>query len=330
MSKTQNNAIRTGFAGRSAPQAFPAAERTALARFAVSLPGRLALTTTAGAVLAFAALLLVPETIIGLIDHLGLIGRARIVENYDNLVIALAAVYLTILVLLVCEYALNARSISMATFSPRVLPSGEPAWFTRACIAATAISALTVPVFLLRVKLDMAWLYVEDGPMEYWTALAFASATVIVLMAARDVSRNDLPRSAKHYLIALSLLFAFVALEEISWGQRIVGFATPADIAAVNTQGEVNLHNIFSDYMNMGYFVAGLLFMAACAGLAALRSQDTAPDWLRYAPHPFLVPLAALIAMVSVHIDLNELLEPMAAAFVLLYALQLRLITHAT
>ncbi|MBY0406606.1 MAG: hypothetical protein K2Q01_02855, partial [Rickettsiales bacterium] len=37
--------------------------------------------------------------------------------------------------------------------------------------------------------------------------------------------------------------FVLLAGEEISWGQRLLGFVTPAAIGAVNTQAEFNFHN---------------------------------------------------------------------------------------
>lgn len=36
----------------------------------------------------------------------------------------------------------------------------------------------------------------------------------------------------------------FFGGEEINWGQRIIGFETPAFLANPNIQGEFNLHNI--------------------------------------------------------------------------------------
>ncbi len=45
-------------------------------------------------------------------------------------------------------------------------------------------------------------------------------------------------------LLALAVVFAFGAGEEISWGQRLLGFATPDAVEAVNVQGEFTLHNL--------------------------------------------------------------------------------------
>jgi hypothetical protein len=44
--------------------------------------------------------------------------------------------------------------------------------------------------------------------------------------------------------VALALVFLFGAGEEISWGQRILGIATPESIQEVNVADEINIHNI--------------------------------------------------------------------------------------
>ena len=42
----------------------------------------------------------------------------------------------------------------------------------------------------------------------------------------------------------LAALFFFITGEEISWGQRILGFGTPEFIGEDNQQGEFNIHNL--------------------------------------------------------------------------------------
>jgi hypothetical protein len=44
--------------------------------------------------------------------------------------------------------------------------------------------------------------------------------------------------------LGLTVLFFFGAGEEISWGQRILGFQTPESVAQVNKQDEFNAHNL--------------------------------------------------------------------------------------
>lgn len=61
--------------------------------------------------------------------------------------------------------------------------------------------------------------------------------------------------------LGLALLFFFGAGEEISWGQRIFGFKTPEQLAQVNKQDELNLHNL-SVLENSEFFTADRLFDA--------------------------------------------------------------------
>ncbi|MCU0396469.1 MAG: hypothetical protein MUC73_00065 [Cyclobacteriaceae bacterium] len=76
----------------------------------------------------------------------------------------------------------------------------------------------------------------EDGLFEYLTALFFllASLTLFRLFIAK--------RNVWILLLALLLFFGFG--EEISWGQRILGFGTPESLSKLNVQGETTLHNI--------------------------------------------------------------------------------------
>lgn len=83
----------------------------------------------------------------------------------------------------------------------------------------------------------------EDGPVEW------AQVVVVVLVAATSAGlgltcwRHGLRLLAIGYALA-SLMSMFVALEEISWGQRIINLVTPAALEAINRQGETNVHNI--------------------------------------------------------------------------------------
>lgn len=76
----------------------------------------------------------------------------------------------------------------------------------------------------------------EDGIFENVTAVCFIAAS-LYFVAAFFESRN-------RCFLLLALVFFVGCGEEISWGQRIVGFKTPESLAAINVQGEFNVHNI--------------------------------------------------------------------------------------
>lgn len=88
------------------------------------------------------------------------------------------------------------------------------------------------------------WLGMEDGLGENLTAVFYLIAGVLILALAVRKIRSGF--TWKHQLLPLllGLLFLWVAGEEISWGQRIFGFATPESMQGTNVQNEFNLHNL--------------------------------------------------------------------------------------
>jgi hypothetical protein len=79
---------------------------------------------------------------------------------------------------------------------------------------------------------------VEDGPVENAQALFYLLAGILFCIGAW--------RQGWHGLLYLGfgLLFIMAGGEEISWGQRIFGVATPEAFEARNVQGEMNVHNL--------------------------------------------------------------------------------------
>jgi hypothetical protein len=85
----------------------------------------------------------------------------------------------------------------------------------------------------------------EDGLAEWGQ---FISIALLILLYARigyELWRRDHRWLGILYLAAMGAMI-FIGGEEISWGQRIFGWATPAELEAVNNQGESNLHNVGS------------------------------------------------------------------------------------
>ena len=89
----------------------------------------------------------------------------------------------------------------------------------------------------------------ENGFFENATsvALAMGAAVTLALYVRSRGAGNDLGliRTKRNvsYLL-LTLAFFIGAAEEISWGQQIIGFETPAWIRSVNVNDETNLHNL--------------------------------------------------------------------------------------
>jgi hypothetical protein len=119
----------------------------------------------------------------------------------------------------------------------------------------------------------------EDSVLECLQLMAYLASTALAAAASRR-----LWRSGRRGLGMLFFLFTcccfFAAGEEISWGQRVLGFGTPEELAAVNGQKELNVHDVAEV---QGKFSVGLA-LASLYGLAA--------PWLVRRPALAVPPIA--------------------------------------
>ena len=114
----------------------------------------------------------------------------------------------------------------------------------------------------LRTYLEVGWLESEDGLSEWWsvaTYLAGASAAGLTAWALRATKHTIL----KYFYLALAVGLLLGGMEEISWGQRLFGWGTPATLEEINFQGETTLHNV--NFGNNVIFEA--LFWGSLLGL---------------------------------------------------------------
>jgi len=76
----------------------------------------------------------------------------------------------------------------------------------------------------------------EDGFFEDLTAVFFLAGSIVLLLAFFR---------KKNWFVLFLAVVLFVGMgEEISWGQRLIGFSTPKAFEKANVQGEFNLHNL--------------------------------------------------------------------------------------
>ncbi|RDV15114.1 hypothetical protein DXT99_10600 [Pontibacter diazotrophicus] len=103
---------------------------------------------------------------------------------------------------------------------------------------------------------DLYFTYTEeDGYIEYFTAILILATSVLCFYKA-SFMEEKLPML---FFYALAVVFFLGFGEEISWGQRIFGFATPGDLGQINAQNEFNLHNIHLDGVNLNKLIFGKL-----------------------------------------------------------------------
>lgn len=96
---------------------------------------------------------------------------------------------------------------------------------------------------------QLAVLVSEDGLIESLGALFFGLAGgVFVYLYVKTRARTVMrwPRlKGNVFFLLLGIAMLFVAMEEISWGQRIIRFPTPEAIRSLNLQEEFNIHNLW-------------------------------------------------------------------------------------
>ncbi len=84
----------------------------------------------------------------------------------------------------------------------------------------------------------------EDEWLEWGTFWGFALAAAIFLLAALWQRRGN--RSVPWFYCGLALFCFVVAMEEISWAQRVFGYRPPSYFLSNNFQQEFNVHNIIA------------------------------------------------------------------------------------
>jgi tetratricopeptide (TPR) repeat protein len=99
----------------------------------------------------------------------------------------------------------------------------------------------------------------EDRLGEWLQMWLFAAVAVLALMVAYREP------GYRWFCLVLAAAACYTVMEEISWGQRLIGFESPAFFAERNVQGETNLHNLVTGPLNSP--LKGFIEMALAVAL---------------------------------------------------------------
>jgi len=161
---------------------------------------------------------------------------------------------------------MHTRALHVITYAPVVL------------LGASAL-VLLIPA----TRPTGLWLLAEDRVVEDLTFVAFLAASMIAARLAW-IRGHGVQWWVRPVYLLLALTFFGIGMEELSWGQRQLGFETPAWLRDLNRQGEINLHNVGalqgrSEWMRLCGGLAGLVAVAG-RGIPAL-ARIAAPVVLR-------------------------------------------------
>lgn len=169
----------------------------------------------------------------------------------------------------------------LAGFAPR--PAYRPAWTGRAIAATAGLAGVLLGLFLV-APATFSELGREDGPAENVTAVVFLVAAVATAVATVRTRRRGAPGVV---LLAIVTLGLFVSgMEEISWGQRIVGFTGPETLTGANLQQEANLHNLATDATETAFYSAAAFGLVLLPYLAERLGLPRRMPWLGAAIGP--------------------------------------------
>ena len=176
-------------------------------------------------------------------------------------------------------------------------------------LATIVVAPIAVTVACLALCVPPAgrrfydWLISENKPVEMATfVLALVAAVMAARLALLLVRRAGQPFAGVFYVLFALGMF-FIGMEEISWGQQLFGWETPADWGQANAQNETTLHNLGpfqgkNDILRFGFGFGGVVGVALASLLPRLRVLF---------PHRALLTWFLVIAGVSaaqVYVDL--------------------------
>ena len=104
--------------------------------------------------------------------------------------------------------------------------------------------------------LPFSVLHQPEGIIELMAALLLIGSGLVTVFLTAKYQETDRWR-----VLGVGLVFVFLGMEEISWGQHLFGWQTPEAFALLNDQGETNLHNLDNMLLiKLNFFAVKYLF----------------------------------------------------------------------
>lgn len=118
----------------------------------------------------------------------------------------------------------------------------------------------------------------EDGVVEWTTVGLLTLAAGLAFLRARTARKGA--HDVWRFYAALGCLCTLAVLEELSWGQRLLGVDSPTFFLRHSDQQEINLHNVFQQWSGVTTkWVAALALSAYGVVLPVLRNAPTIRVW---------------------------------------------------
>lgn len=123
---------------------------------------------------------------------------------------------------------------------------------------AIVLGIVVYGLILLRQDLQAFQIWIrEDGLAEWLTFVELSIMSIYSFTVSFSFEHCSETKAARRAWLFLGLLLLFGAMEEISWGQRILGIKSPEWFMRHNRQLEINIHNLVIYGKNMNRLVFG-------------------------------------------------------------------------
>ena len=135
----------------------------------------------------------------------------------------------------------------------------------------------------------------EDNLIEWGSAIfLFVSCFITAFSFFKSRGVLNISSITRLSLALSSLVFFVMAMEEVSWFQRVLVFETPK-ILEGNHQHEMNLHNFGSNYFENLYYFGGFVFLVVLPFIRSLFPYISKNNYLKIlVPRPFIVVIGSI------------------------------------
>ncbi|KAA2312938.1 hypothetical protein DL237_16140 [Pseudooceanicola sediminis] len=157
------------------------------------------------------------------------------------------------------------------------------------------VHAIAIPVALINPGLFETSLAQEDGPLEYGTAIFLLVSALLLIWRGRQLQHLG-RRFGAGLTWLYAALYAFVAGEEVSWGQRIFDWQSGSFFVEHNFQAETNLHNLVIGDTQLASTIFGNdLTPVLLAYLILLPILYPLAGWVRKFASALAVPVPSML-----------------------------------
>ena len=177
-----------------------------------------------------------------------------------------------------------------------------PRWLAWTVLTAPFVGGLVLFVAFIFARPQYYLVLQEDRLVEWLQfSLCLLGALLAAAVVRMLVRRGEYAFAATVLMVALGLVL--LSGEEISWGQRVFALVTPAELATVNAQRELNVHNVeagglrLQDAFKLVSFGLGVAGVALSLLARGPQPRLRGPVWQLLAPPLYTIPAFAGMAL---------------------------------